>query len=318
MADNSVSVTEGSGKDIDTRTNAAGDHRQVIVVGNPSATDSVAEVQATDPNSSGLGLVVREPNTTAIVSGLRDIRVQSIVDGTVSLGARADVQRVFNVVDGTISLPSSQDLDTITRVDRVMNVVDGTISLPSTQDLDTITRVDRVMNVVDGTISLPSSQDLDTITRVDRVHNIVDGTISLGSRPDVQRVHNVVDGTMSVNDLSGTATIPQSLEGSASGVSASGNTIKSPISGRVIKVYAINLTTTAQAHVTAKFGDGGDGGTKFWRYALQAPSQGIAGANLAVSPPGYLFATAAGSTLALHLDTASLVHFSVSYFLESA
>lgn len=70
MADSSVSVTEGSGKNIDTRTNAAGDHRQVIVLGNPTATDSVAEVQATDPSSNTLGLVVRDVNTSAIVAQL--------------------------------------------------------------------------------------------------------------------------------------------------------------------------------------------------------------------------------------------------------
>ena len=334
MADSEVTVTQGSGTNIDTRTESTNSqHRQVIVVGDPATNDSVAIVRASDPDSNAEGVVVRDPNTTTVVSGLRDVRVQSLVDGTVSVG-RPDINRVHNVVDGTMT--------TLTRVDRVHNIVDGTISLPSTQNLDTITRVDRVFNLVDGTVSLPSTQDLDTITRVDRVFNIVDGTIDLGSRPDIQRVHNVVDGTIdvgnrpdvnivhnlvdgtvsisgtpSVQDLSGTTTAYYTSAGSASGVSASGNTVVSPATGRVNKIYALQLTTTAQVHVVATFEDGG-GGTEFWRYALQAPSAGIAGANLSVTPPAFLFATGSGDTLTLNLDTGSLVHYSVSYFRESA
>ncbi len=70
MADSSISVTEGSGKNVDTRTNAAGDHRQVIVLGDSSVTDSVAAVQSTDPASNTQGIVVRDVNTSAIVAQL--------------------------------------------------------------------------------------------------------------------------------------------------------------------------------------------------------------------------------------------------------
>lgn len=43
MADSSIAITPGAGASIDTRTNPGGDHRQVIVVGDPSA-DAVAGV----------------------------------------------------------------------------------------------------------------------------------------------------------------------------------------------------------------------------------------------------------------------------------
>ena len=99
----------------------------------------------------------------------------------------------------------------------------------------------------------------------------------------------------------------------------SGVTIVSPEASRNIKVYAFSLTTTAQVHNQVRFTDGnGASPTTLWQVALQAPSQGIAGANLAVMPPGFLFAAGIGNTLALVKDTASLVHYSVSYFLESA
>ena len=102
------------------------------------------------------------------------------------------------------------------------------------------------------------------------------------------------------------------------------NTVVSPEASRNINVYAFSLTTTAQVHISPRFSIGQTGGaganpaTVLWRVALQAPTQGIAGANLAVTPPGYLFATGVGNTLALYLDSGSLVHYSVSYFKESA
>lgn len=105
MADSHVNVTEGSGKSIDSRTNADGHHRQVVVLGHESATDSVATVQATDPASNAIGLVVRDPLGT-LTYGLMDgsgIRIRSISDGTVSVGAIENITRVKNLVDGTLT-----------------------------------------------------------------------------------------------------------------------------------------------------------------------------------------------------------------------
>ena len=85
------------------------------------------------------------------------------------------------------------------------------------------------------------------------------------------------------------------------------------------KIYAFALSSTAQSNISVQFTNGaGTSPTEFWRYALQAPSQGVMGANLAVSPPGYIFATGTNVTLALVIDSASLVHYSVSYIKESA
>lgn len=420
MADSNIAITAGTGTNVDTRTNAGGDHRQVVVIGDETTTDAIADVRAADPASNLRGVVVRDPNSTSIVSGLRDVRVQSIVDGTVTVGnidTITRVNRVMNLVDGTISTVSNittGNLNTITRVDRVMNVVDGTISLPSTQDLDTITRVDRVINLVDGTISTISNivtGDLDTITRVDRVHNVVDGTLSTvqrvqnvvdGTLSSVYRVHNLVAGTVTVTGVTasvavyfqgseptvlasgkqGTTTRPFimntdgaikvydivtgtistvstvaavtgitntvaiaakdgtfavyfspsrpvvladnqhtasifTVSSSVSGSYPSGKTVVAPSANYSFKVFAIAITTTAQAGSVVQLHNGGETETEFWRYALQAPTQGIAGANLSVTPPAYIFATGASTTLAIQVDSGSLVHYSVSYIKES-
>lgn len=116
-----------------------------------------------------------------------------------------------------------------------------------------------------------------------------------------------------------TLVIPIVTAGNFNGVSTLGKTIAGPTSSRVLKIYAYSITTTAQVSLTAKLTNGaGSSPTVYEEWALQAPTQGVSGANLAVTPPGYLFATASGSTLALVLDSASLVHYSVKYFEESA
>lgn len=122
-----------------------------------------------------------------------------------------------------------------------------------------------------------------------------------------------------VVNVSNTAIIPVTVAGSFEGISALGKTLISPVASRNAKIYAYSITTTAQTGLNINFTNGAGSKTDLWRVgAMQAPSQGIAGANLAVQPPGFLFATGTNVTLAIHTDSASLVHYSISYFRETA
>jgi hypothetical protein len=97
------------------------------------------------------------------------------------------------------------------------------------------------------------------------------------------------------------------------------NTIINPSANYSFKVFAFSLTTTGQVSNNVRFSNGSSAAaTEFWRVALIAPSGGMAGANLAVPPPAYLFATGTSTTLALWLGEASIVHYSVSYIKETA
>lgn len=110
------------------------------------------------------------------------------------------------------------------------------------------------------------------------------------------------------------------VSGSTSGVSPSGVTLVSPSANASFKVFAFSLQTTGLVSLVARFTNGGGSATEFWRGLVTAnETTGTPkGANLAVPPPSYLFATGVSTTLALHLDTASLVHYSVSFIKESA
>lgn len=74
MADSAIAITAGSGTNVDTRTEATnGQHRQVVVIGDPSLNAgvmavkdvSVAPVTATDP----AGVVVLRPDSPGIFAG---------------------------------------------------------------------------------------------------------------------------------------------------------------------------------------------------------------------------------------------------------
>lgn len=100
MADTAVAITAGVGTNIDTRTEASnGDHRQVIVIGDPSTNAAVAPVSATN----GLSVTL----TTAIPAGSASIGIlgaNSGVDiGDVTINNASGASAV-NIQDGGNSI----------------------------------------------------------------------------------------------------------------------------------------------------------------------------------------------------------------------
>src|SRR6185436_10882646 len=92
MADTAISITAGSGTNIDTRTEASnGNHRQVVVIGDPSTNAGVAPVDVTN----GLSVTL----TTALPAGSAAIG---------KLAANA------GVTIGAVEIASAQTLATVT------------------------------------------------------------------------------------------------------------------------------------------------------------------------------------------------------------
>lgn len=396
MADANIQVTEGTGKLVDTRTNAAGDHRQVVVLGNPTATDSVAEVQATDPSSDSLGLVVRDVNTSAIVARLgQTIFVQFDPGhslGTVTanagsgsftvqfdpghtLGNIATVASVTNITNsisvhvlstaGTINVALKPgtlavsfdpgytigNIGTVGAVTNITNSVavhllstSGTINIqlkPGTLavSLDPGHLLGSVTaNAGTGTMTvvfdpghelgtIRGNSNTLTIFIPDTGHTIgkVDagaGTFTFKTDPGytLGKVDQGSGGTSGwLANIQGTASI-FTVAGSTSGISVSGVTLISPSANASFKIYAFSLQTTGQVSLVAKFTNGaGSGPTEFFRPLITASGvTGAQGANLASAPGQPLFVTGTSTTLSLVLDTATLVHYSISYTKESA
>lgn len=108
---------------------------------------------------------------------------------------------------------------------------------------------------------------------------------------------------------------------SGSTSTAGNNTLVSPSASYNFKVYAYSIQTTGVVSIAPRFTTGASAGaTELWRPLITAAasSSSPVGANLAITPPGFIFATGTNTTLALYLDAATLVHYSVSFIKESA
>ena len=112
-----------------------------------------------------------------------------------------------------------------------------------------------------------------------------------------------------LNDLQSTAF-------STIGNNSTSSTIVSSVAAQRVKCYAYSITSTVQAVNTLTFAS--SLANLIWTVQMQSLSSGISGANLAVTPPAWLFATEAASPLVFKVTgTTGSYHLSVSYFVEA-
>ena len=100
MSDSSVPITAGAGTSVDTRTEATnGNHRQVMVIGDPSVNAGVAPVDATN------GLSVNITNGSIAVTGAfteytEDSAADSDPTGIINMLVRADTPGAIASANG--------------------------------------------------------------------------------------------------------------------------------------------------------------------------------------------------------------------------
>src|SRR6185436_6950404 len=100
------------------------------------------------------------------------------------------------------------------------------------------------------------------------------------------------------------------------GNNSTSSTLASSVAAQRVKVYAYSITSTVQAINTISFAS--SLATPIWQVQMQAMSSGITGVNLAVSPPAWLFATAASEALVWKCTgSTGTYHVSVAWFTEA-
>lgn len=349
MANDVVQITEGSGKSIDTRTTTTNTRdRQVVVIGNPTVDAAVAEVASLDVGSSSTayGQVVRlagsaQVNLVAISTTAGTIGVNlGRVDGTIQTNI-GKIDDYVAIKSGSLSgsfaihlLSTNGTL--VVRLGSVDNAV-GTIGV-------NIGKIDGTIQTTVGRIDDVVSVRMNTLAGTVGVNlGKVDGTVqvNVGKIDDLVAIKTTAaSGTLGVHLLTtaGTITVkigPESaafvnaghtaniftVSGSTSGISASGVTLVSPSANASFKVFIFSIQTTALGSSVFTFTNGaGTSPTEFWRPLVTAASttSSPVGANVAVTPPGFIFATGVSTTLALLNPSGVLVHYSVSYIKESA
>lgn len=282
MGETNIPVTSGAGNAVDVFSLPNSNLRQSVVVGDSAIAGNVAPVQATDPSSNAFGVVVRDVNTSAIVSKL---------SATIA-----------------VSLDPGHTLGTV-----IANAGSGsfTVQFDPGHELGSIKQVNTTVTIkTDPGYTLGSIQNINTTVTVKFDPGYTLGKVDQGAGQTTSAWFVNAAHTASIFTASG----------SASGISVSGNTIISPSGSYNFKIYAFSVMTTGAVSLTCKLTNGSGGSpTEFFRPLVTAGGvTGVQGSNMAMTPPGYLFATGTSTTLALVLDSASLVHYSVSYIKESA
>lgn len=378
MADSNIPVTGGSGYNVDTRTNASGDHRQVIILGDPSVTDNVVNVVTADPGASSTtpGVVMRLAGSASVQLVGVSTSIGVYFDrGNPTVTANAGTG-TFNVqLDpghtlGSISGVNSSIAVYFDRANPSVNIGSPTLTGITNSLAVYFDRGNPSVNIGSQTstlnVQLDPGHTLGSIASVGSITSSVavyfdrsNPSVNVGSptvtgitnsvaiyfdrgnpsvNPSVaynsgvvgsttQRVVHATDVATSIN-ISAQSLAALNVGATASIFTASGtastagnNTLISPSASYNFKVFAYAIQTTGIVSMAPRFTTGASAGaTELWRPLITpASSTSVSiGANFGVQPPGYLFATGANTTLSLYLDTASLVHYSVSYIKESA
>lgn len=187
MADTAVAITQGSGTNIDTRTEGTnGNHRQVVVLGDPATNAGVAPVDATAGLKVDLGADndVTVTNATAANLKVDGSDVTQPVSGTVTANLSATDNAVLDNID-------TQTAAIQTAVEIIDNAISGTemqvdvvtSALPS--GASTAANQSTIIGHVDGIEALLTTIDADTGNIDTSLNNIEAGyaaeAASLGS-----------------------------------------------------------------------------------------------------------------------------------------
>lgn len=105
MADTNIEITQGTGTNIDTRTEATnGNHRQVVVIGDPSTNAGVAPVDAT----AGVKVDLGSDNDVTVTSS-------ALPTGAATAANQTTANTSLSSIDTKLSgpMPSSDETSTV-------------------------------------------------------------------------------------------------------------------------------------------------------------------------------------------------------------
>lgn len=246
MADSAVAVSAGTGTNIDTRTEGTnGNHRQVVVVGDPATNAGVAPVDATAGLKVDLGADndVTVTNSTAANLKVDGSDVTQPVSGTVTANLSATDNAVLDAIesDTTAILADTAAIEVATEATQaaletvgglVVNLgsnndvtVSGTVDLGATDNavLDTIDAVLDTINakLVTGTdigdVTINNASGASAVNIQDGGNSItVDGslTVDLGANNDVTVTSGAITETNSAAIKTAVETIDNAISGS--------------------------------------------------------------------------------------------------------
>lgn len=289
--------------------NVGGTLRGVTGV-NPSGTVYAQQVDLASVGGTtfALGQALAAASIPVVLTAAQITTLTPLTSVTVTQATASSLNATV-VGTGTFAVQATP----VTQVDTFMlggvNIKEINAVAPLMGNGGTGTGALRVALVNDGTGRMAT---VDTVTAVTTVSTLTNQTQEGGVNISLNA--GAVDtGTRRIVQANGAGKTIVSTGGSAA--SNGNNTLVSAGTNK-LKVFAFSLSTTSTSATTCIFQSGASG-TELWRVLLQAGTSVSTGANLAVAPPAWLFATAAATLLNLNLSGANTIHWSASYFDEA-
>jgi len=226
MADTAIAITAGTGTNVDTRTESTnGNHRQVIIIGDPATNAGVAPVDAT----AGLKVDLGADNDVTVT-------------GTVDLGATDNA-----VLDAIAASVAAVDTDTTT----IIGHVDGIETLLGTMDADTSNISTKIDTIAGDTTSIQTAVELlDDTVATDGSATPTKGILIAGQDgTNAQTVKTDSDGNLQIDVL----TMPTTtVTGTVAVTNAGITTIAGAVSGTEMQVDIVSSALPTGASTGAK------------------------------------------------------------------
>lgn len=291
------------------------EEQEIICLGDPDSSNALAAVTNAAPASTRWGLNVRLAGGPSSVADVA-IAVQPVAGSTFAVrplqSSAADLQVTATPAAGSTfnvrALQSSAaDLNvTVAGYSTTVNVssLAGAVIVRSSA-------ADAIVTVKNSTIAelLASVQQNSTVWQTQAKIQDSSAVTFVGSTGRPSTGVQGLATRLVLNDL-------QSTGRSTVGATSTRTELVSSAASVRVKVFAYSITSTVVTPSTCAFYS--SNAQLLWPINLGSASSGITGANLAVTPPAWIFATE--SAAALNFVTPSSVaefHVGISYFVEA-
>ena len=255
-------------------------HQEILTVGDPDSTNGLAAVLSSSPASSAWGLVTRVADAVTVRSSAANALI------TAYQSSAADLQVTAEPGAGTFKVQPGSSVATVAFPVRIVDS-SGTGFAPLGIDY------------TDGsTTSTLAAAGVVFNNSSNNTMRMVGSTSPLPVTMLPKSGASYASTTILVLNQTG----------------GGSTTLVSSVAASAHKVYAFSVTSTHTTPSSCAFIS--SAATEEWGLQVGSGSSGVTGANLAVSPPAFLFKTVASEALGFTAVSTGLYRISISYFTE--
>lgn len=310
MADSTVAVTEGAGANIDTRTESTnGNHRQVVVLGDPSTNAGVAPVDAAAGLKVDLGadndVIASVPAGATTIAKAEDVASADADVGVPAMAVRKATPANTSGTDGDYEmLQMSAGRLWTSAVLEAGSAAIGKLAANSGVDIGD---VDVTSAIITGGAVAHDSADSGNPIKIGAKAESAVSTATMVSDGDRTDMYADIDGVLLVRNSRPLGDVISERVSNTDGSSTAFSNFGATASTRnVITGYSVYNASSTAGYLD--FRDG-TGGSVLWTVPLPATG----GANFAI--PDGIFRTTANTALAYDVSAAlTTVYISVTGF----